>query len=526
MTFNPKVSIIIPVYNGANYMREAIDSALAQTYDNIEIVVVNDGSGDGGKTEEVALSYGDKIRYFHKENGGVATALNLGIQKMTGEYFSWLSHDDVYHPHKVQCQVDYLSRMEDKNIILYSDFECINDKSRSVALFRIKNLHPDEFRLALITGYPIHGCTALIPKKCFDTVGLFDPDLKTTQDYDLWFKMSGEFKFIHTPDILVKSRIHAEQGSRTIPNHLAECNKLYTGFLNQISTETSKYGTEFLTSFFCKTAFNLLERKFDEAARRSFQLAVNNITEQQRYSEHLKRAISAVNTDSKQLSILQLGSLAEGNFLNGDIFRDNGSNIGQIIKHEPDESTDFLDEFEDNSFDLVISYSVFTDNRGFASLPDKVARILKTGGVWYIDGEISSSYWSQIRDYRLYLKELKIKPFIKDILFDFSHEGSSFLKRNLRKLHDVVALRDWKKLVRGISKRLFSAAMLKDEPVDIYSPEQCSFSWEHITEKLSGSCDILLQKDYLACRESDPAVWTKWNTALNDTGLFIIKKRI
>ena len=83
--FFPKVSIIIPVYNGANYMREAIDSALAQTYTNIEVVVVNDGSRDDGATREVALSYGDRIRYIEKENGGVSSALNRGIRDMTGE---------------------------------------------------------------------------------------------------------------------------------------------------------------------------------------------------------------------------------------------------------------------------------------------------------------------------------------------------------------------------------------------------------------------------------------------------------
>ena len=81
------VSIIIPVYNGANYLREAIDSALNQTYQNCEVIVVNDGSDDNGKTEEITLSYGSRIRYFRKENGGVATALNAGIREMQGEYF-------------------------------------------------------------------------------------------------------------------------------------------------------------------------------------------------------------------------------------------------------------------------------------------------------------------------------------------------------------------------------------------------------------------------------------------------------
>ena len=79
MSIQPKVSIVIPVYNGANYLGEAIDSALEQTYENIEIIVVNDGSTDDGATREIALSYGDRIRYFEKENGGVSSALNLGI---------------------------------------------------------------------------------------------------------------------------------------------------------------------------------------------------------------------------------------------------------------------------------------------------------------------------------------------------------------------------------------------------------------------------------------------------------------
>ena len=104
--FNPLVSIVIPVYNGANFLAEAIDSALAQTYRNLEVIVVNDGSTDGGATERIACSYGDKIRYFSKPNGGVSSALNLGIEKMKGEYFSWLSHDDLYAPDKIENQVN------------------------------------------------------------------------------------------------------------------------------------------------------------------------------------------------------------------------------------------------------------------------------------------------------------------------------------------------------------------------------------------------------------------------------------
>jgi glycosyltransferase involved in cell wall biosynthesis len=99
--FNPKVSIIIPVYNWSNYLSEAIESALAQTYKNIEILVINDWSNDNWASEKIALSFGDKINYIYKENGWVATALNLWIEKASWEYISWLSRDNLYYSNKI-----------------------------------------------------------------------------------------------------------------------------------------------------------------------------------------------------------------------------------------------------------------------------------------------------------------------------------------------------------------------------------------------------------------------------------------
>ena len=99
MKNNPKVSIIIPVYNGEKYVKSAIQSALKQTYKNIEIIVVNDGSTDN--TDKVVQQFKNKIIYLKKENGGVSSALNLGLLYMTGDYFSWLSHDDIYKKNKV-----------------------------------------------------------------------------------------------------------------------------------------------------------------------------------------------------------------------------------------------------------------------------------------------------------------------------------------------------------------------------------------------------------------------------------------
>jgi glycosyltransferase involved in cell wall biosynthesis len=235
-SFSPMVSIVIPVYNGENYLAEAIDSALNQTYSNIEVVVVNDGSRDGGKTREVALKYGNKIRYFEKENGGVATALNYGIEQMQGDYFSWLSHDDLYYPEKVERQVRFLESVnESENVLVYSNFNFINESGSYLRDFEIKHVEPECFKTYFALGDLVHGCTLLIPKKCFTESGVFNANLRTTQDYDLWFRFAEKYRFIHIPDILVQSRLHDEQGTRKMNDAvIKEGNSLFSRFLRSL----------------------------------------------------------------------------------------------------------------------------------------------------------------------------------------------------------------------------------------------------------------------------------------------------
>ena len=225
--FAPLVSIVIPVYNGSNYMREAVDSALAQTYKNIEIIIVNDGSTDN--TEEIAKSYGDKIRYFAKENGGVATALNLAIRNAKGEYISWLSHDDVYYPEKIERQIERLSGLSNDrdrdNTILISNYSLIDEKSSLISSQQFHKTHAADklnYPLYPLLNGIVHGCTLLIPKRCFEEVSYSDEHLKTTQDYDLWFRMFPKYEVIFMPDLFVKSRWHAEQGSKKISNAVQE----------------------------------------------------------------------------------------------------------------------------------------------------------------------------------------------------------------------------------------------------------------------------------------------------------------
>lgn len=233
--FNPLVSVIIPVYNGSDYLREAIDSALAQTHKNIEVIVVNDGSIDN--TEKIALSYGNKIRYFAKENGGVASALNLALREMKGEYFSWLSHDDMYYPNKIERQLLFLSKLQNKTAILYSDNDFIDNKSEIIrtAIFDHKMLQAKP-EYALFRGI-VNGCTLLIPKKAFDDYGFFDEKLRCTQDYAKWFEMMKSYVFVHMSEVLVKYRLHDLQGTNKNPLVVSEGNELWIDMMKKLSIE-------------------------------------------------------------------------------------------------------------------------------------------------------------------------------------------------------------------------------------------------------------------------------------------------
>lgn len=268
--FNPLVSIIIPVFNGANYMRHAINSALAQSYANIEIIVINDGSNDNGETDAIAKSYGDRIRYFLKENGGCGSALNLGLARMRGEYFSWLSHDDVYLPEKIAHQVRVLSRLADKATILYGGYELIDAQSHPLTTVRPDAILPPEkldvALMPLLRGL-IHGCSLLIPQKCFAEIGIFDESLLCTQDYALWFKFFRATPVKFDPSILIQSRAHAEQGTHIIKTYHDECNQLWCSFLTRLRKDemTLMEGSPY--QFLTKAADFFAPTRYTDAAR-------------------------------------------------------------------------------------------------------------------------------------------------------------------------------------------------------------------------------------------------------------------
>lgn len=233
LEYRPLVSIVIPAYNATNYLDDAIKSALNQTYKNIEIIVINDGSCDGGETDRLAKSYGDKIKYFYKENGGSSSALNMGIKNMSGEWFSWLSHDDVFYKNKIEKQIGLLNQLYASNkTSIFNHFLVgpadiidssgkIVKRSKYKKALKVKKVFDKKESNEILISTPIqfgfYGCSCLIPKSAFEKVGLFNEGLRLLNDVDMWFRLyANGYKPIFIPDALVQERVHSSQISKSI----------------------------------------------------------------------------------------------------------------------------------------------------------------------------------------------------------------------------------------------------------------------------------------------------------------------
>lgn len=275
--YEPLVTIIIPVYNGSNFMREAIDSALAQTYKNLEILVINDGSRDDGASEKIALSYGDRITYYSKENGGVSTALNFALRKMHGEWFSWLSHDDLYYPEKIEKQISFINQLLEEDpqlnlnkIAIHCATESIDKDGKVIKTPSYADIQVKENTLDVIIGnvynYRLSGCSFLLPYTCYQDVGGFREDIRTVSDVEYWYRLlfNGYQFYCMKDDILVKNRSHGKQVGKTkVTLFDQELDALHISIADQLAA-VPEYNT---AEVFKKYYFGLVKRKICRAAQ-------------------------------------------------------------------------------------------------------------------------------------------------------------------------------------------------------------------------------------------------------------------
>jgi len=206
-----KVSIIIPAYNQAAFLPEAIDSALGQTHAAVEVIVVDDGSPDD--TASVCRRYGSRIHYIHKENAGLSAARNTGILAAAGDFVIFLDSDDFLPLETVQKHLQTIEARPDIDVA-YATYLYV-DMSGSPTLTGFDPFVEDDAFHQLLLGnlFPSHA--AMTRRSSLANSGLFDVDLKSVEDWDLWLRLAARgSKFVRTADIAVPYRQYPDSMSK------------------------------------------------------------------------------------------------------------------------------------------------------------------------------------------------------------------------------------------------------------------------------------------------------------------------
>jgi glycosyltransferase involved in cell wall biosynthesis len=200
-----KVSVIIPTYNSAKYILDAIESVFAQTYSNLEIIVVNDGSTD--TTKDILRPYRNEFVYLEQNNAGPAAARNFGIDNARGDFISFLDSDDIWAANKLERQMEVFFSNPDVGMV-YSKFVDFHDRSRKELSVYPRELHSGMLFDLLLTTPLLLLSSIVVRTKILKELGGFDEGLITAEDTHLYLRIARNYRIIGVPDILVRRRIH------------------------------------------------------------------------------------------------------------------------------------------------------------------------------------------------------------------------------------------------------------------------------------------------------------------------------
>jgi glycosyltransferase involved in cell wall biosynthesis len=210
MADNPLVTIIVPAYNMADLTVRTVESILKQTYESIEIIVVDDGSSDD--TQERMGLFGDKITYIRKENGGACSARNEGIQKSHGKYIGCLDCDDLYAENKVELSVEFLEKHTDCGAVhtgyylVDGDDNILREKTHRLAQ-KVRGWIAPYLIQENFIGNP----TVFFRRECVEKVGMFNESLFPPADWDMWLRIAEQYKFGYIDKPLSQYRVISQR---------------------------------------------------------------------------------------------------------------------------------------------------------------------------------------------------------------------------------------------------------------------------------------------------------------------------
>ncbi|MEB3337772.1 MAG: glycosyltransferase family 2 protein [Leptolyngbyaceae bacterium] len=211
-TDSPLVSVIIPAYNAEAFLRETLNSVLAQTYKNIEVLVVDDGSQD--QTAEIVRSFTKidrRVQLLQQSNAGVAAARNLAIQKSRGDYIAPIDADDIWYPSKLEKQVNLILQSEPSVGLVYAWSVYINESGMLTNTCQISILEGDVY-IPLIQGSFLGNASSpLIDRQCFRKVGGYNCQLRAEnaqgcEDWEMYLRIAEHYQFRVVKEILIGYR--------------------------------------------------------------------------------------------------------------------------------------------------------------------------------------------------------------------------------------------------------------------------------------------------------------------------------
>lgn len=271
----PIVSIVVPCYNVANFVEETLQSLLAQTFQDLEIIAINDGSTDITPKilDRYALLYPLKLRVVHQVNQGQSKALNKGWSLATGNLLGYLSADDLIDPGSIEKMSRQLE-LDASIDILYPDYRLIDSYSRLIKEVKTSDFILNDLVVRMLCQ---PGPGVLFRKIVFTELKGWNEDIRQIPDYDFWLRASRKFKFKRFRQSSASFRIHEDSQSFQSPNISK-------------SNEPIEVMKEFIKSGF----HNLLEGRQDEALSQAYILSVRLHARAWRLSHAIKHWFHAI----------------------------------------------------------------------------------------------------------------------------------------------------------------------------------------------------------------------------------------
>ncbi|WP_417337341.1 glycosyltransferase family 2 protein [Halobacteriovorax marinus] len=216
-----KVSIVMPAFNCSKLISLSIESVQSQSYENWELIIVDDGSSDNLKAVVEKYLKDSRVKYFFQLNGGVASARNTGISKATGDYIAFLDSDDLWPEDKLSKYIEVFNSCTDPNIgLIYSRYYCFHDDpSTFVKAVEYPRFCKSDYWSLIVLNY-IATLTVMVKREVFLNIGNFDESLFGTEDWDLWIRINGEYSTFQIEEPLGYYRIHESGISRNKDRHI------------------------------------------------------------------------------------------------------------------------------------------------------------------------------------------------------------------------------------------------------------------------------------------------------------------